>query len=446
MAFSKITNAALNSRGATILPNQPTISATALKQEFDAPAKNIIAPAFNNLIDELEATTAATSIGATTPPNRAGTTVQGVMNSISSDLDAVISDVSGLEGEAHSHPNKEVIDELTDESGQLYYNGSPIGETDYDDLDNRPQINGYTLSGNMSTSDLGITIPDELSDLSDDSDHRTVSDSEKTTWNGKISNGFKSVVVGTSTLIASGEDVLTLKAGDNVTLTPNTSDNSVEIKSTGGGGGGGSANWGSIGGTLSNQTDLQTELDSKQDTLTAGDGIDITTNIVSVDLGDGLTIASGKVVPNVGDGLTTNASGKIVPDVGTTVEVNSTTKKLEVVAQNTYSSSDTKPISGQGVAAAIADKAEDDDLDDFTTSLVAYADGTAVKVAFDNLNPNYGYKIFFDDKNQPWPSPLPSQLGDPVKSAGTTTGTIKLTYTLSNAVAGQHYFSLRIFK
>lgn len=32
---------------------------------------------------------------------------------------------------------------------------------------------------------LDNSIPDELSDLSEDSTHRTVTDTEKTTWNGK---------------------------------------------------------------------------------------------------------------------------------------------------------------------------------------------------------------------------------------------------------------------
>lgn len=42
-----------------------------------------------------------------------------------------------------------------------------------------------------------------------------------------------------------------------------------------------SATWGNITGTLSNQTDLQTALDGKQDKLTAGNGIDITDNKIS---------------------------------------------------------------------------------------------------------------------------------------------------------------------
>lgn len=42
---------------------------------------------------------------------------------------------------------------------------------------------------------------------------------------------------------------------------------------SGGGGGGGDATWGSITGTLSNQTDLQNALTAKQDTLVSGTSI-----------------------------------------------------------------------------------------------------------------------------------------------------------------------------
>lgn len=59
------------------------------------------------------------------------------------------------------------------------------GTTDYTLLTNKPQINGTTLTGNLSTSDLGITIPTALSDLTADSTHRLVTDTEKTTWNNK---------------------------------------------------------------------------------------------------------------------------------------------------------------------------------------------------------------------------------------------------------------------
>lgn len=49
-------------------------------------------------------------------------------------------------------------------------------------------------------------------------------------------------------------------------------------------GGGGSSTWGSITGTLSDQTDLQNALNAKQNTLTAGDGITITSDTISADI------------------------------------------------------------------------------------------------------------------------------------------------------------------
>ena len=113
MAFTKITSSDLNSRGATTLPNQPKISATALKQEFDAPAKEVVAPKFNNLIDELEGESAAASLGATAPTGRTGNTVQAVMNKLSVDLKTVEDGMSEAIAEAHSHPNKELLDSYT---------------------------------------------------------------------------------------------------------------------------------------------------------------------------------------------------------------------------------------------------------------------------------------------------------------------------------------------
>jgi len=58
-----------------------------------------------------------------------------------------------------------------------------ILKKDYELLDNKPQINSVELSGNKSLTDLGIAT--KLSDLTDDSTHRVVTDTEKTTWNNK---------------------------------------------------------------------------------------------------------------------------------------------------------------------------------------------------------------------------------------------------------------------
>ena len=56
-------------------------------------------------------------------------------------------------------------------------------------------------------------------------------------------------------------DTLTLVAGSNVTITTDASTDSITISATGSG----SPTWGSITGTLSSQTDLQTVLDGKVD-------------------------------------------------------------------------------------------------------------------------------------------------------------------------------------
>ena len=166
MGFTKITNTELNSRGATTLPNQPTISATALKQEFDAPAKNVVAPKVNNLIDELEASTSATSLGATAPTGFTGSTVQAVLNSIGATA-------SSASSQAHSHSNKAVIDKFSEDSGgNPLYDGNPIvsggGEwgTITGDIDDQTDL-ANALSAKADSSSLASVATSGLySDLS----------------------------------------------------------------------------------------------------------------------------------------------------------------------------------------------------------------------------------------------------------------------------------------
>ena len=75
------------------------------------------------------------------------------------------------------------------------------GTSNYSDLSNKPKINNVELSGNKTLANLGIAaeshthtvddiidfpeIPESLSDLIDDEDHRTVSDDDIDNWNGK---------------------------------------------------------------------------------------------------------------------------------------------------------------------------------------------------------------------------------------------------------------------
>jgi len=299
MAFTKITNAELNSRGATTLPNVPTIGATALKQEFDAPAKNIVAPKVNNLIDELQASTAAADLGAVAPTGRTGTSVQSVLNSISSDLGTA-------EAQSHAHPNKAVIDKFADDGTGLTYDGNPIRgavesvngkdgtvvltASDVGALPNTTPIPTKTSdltndSGFITSGDIPA-IPTKTSDLTNDSnfvadasyvhtdnnydatakaivDGATAAIAAKSTvsWNqidttgtkiaeitidgvktdvkatggGGSADAYKTIDAGGQSFVASGADTFKINAGSNVTITPLTGDKGIQISAAGGG-------------------------------------------------------------------------------------------------------------------------------------------------------------------------------------------------------------------
>lgn len=105
---------------------------------------------------------------------------------------------------------------------------------------------------NVSKSDVGLGNVDNTSDL-----NKPVSSAMQTALSGKANSTHshaQSDVNGLAAALSGKQDTLT--AGSNITIVNNV------ISATGGGGGGG-ANWGEIGGTLSNQTDLATALNGK---------------------------------------------------------------------------------------------------------------------------------------------------------------------------------------
>ena len=171
MAFTKITSADLNSRGATTLPNQPAISANALKQEFDAPAKEVVAPKVNKLIDDLESN-GASSIGATAPTGQTGNTVQAVINSMASeiaDIETRIPEDSQqiLEAiaEMHTHSNKSLLDTYTQtESDLASAVSSKHSHSNKDLLDTYTQTNSDLASAvSASHSHENKSVLDKLS-------------------------------------------------------------------------------------------------------------------------------------------------------------------------------------------------------------------------------------------------------------------------------------------
>lgn len=164
-------------------------------------------------------------------------------------------------------------------SGNISIQGGG-GTTNYTDLTNKPQINGVTLSGNKTTSDLGITIPTKVSDLTNDTGFITNTTNNLTNYYTKTNTYTKTEVdqlIGAiSTLNI--EIVQTLPStGSTSTIylvpkTASTNDNYDEYIYV-------SNSWEHIGSTevdLSNyytKTQVDNLLDGKQDTLNSGTNI-----------------------------------------------------------------------------------------------------------------------------------------------------------------------------
>lgn len=118
-------------------------------------------------------------------------------------------------------------------------NVSPLG------VDTTVIASVQSLSTKQDTIDGSHKLSADL--ISDGSTNKTVTSTEKTTWSGKQD----ALVSGTNIKTINNESIL---GNGNITIS------------------GGSANWGSIGGTLSDQTDLATALGNKVDDYVSSDG------------------------------------------------------------------------------------------------------------------------------------------------------------------------------
>lgn len=116
------------------------------------------------------------------------------------------------------------------------------------------------ITGEAPNQTLNLVLPQGIKgDTGDDGFSPTVTSSKS----GKTTTLTITDVNGTSTAtILDGEDGPTYTAGTGIDITNNVISNTQT-----------SAQWGNITGTLSNQTDLQDELDDKQDTLVSGTNI-----------------------------------------------------------------------------------------------------------------------------------------------------------------------------
>ena len=186
MAFTKITENDTINKGVMGLPDTPNLSTAEMQAKFEELSNDVIIPKFNNLVDELEAKSAAGNIGATIPSgiNAESENVQAVLNGIAEKAhtheksDAELTDAVT---KAHEHSNKSVIDKFTEnESGVPLYNG------------------------------------------------------------GKMTgDAFKKVKVGDKYITAKDYDTIEFIAGDNVVIDADTEKKTLKISAIGGSGGGG---------------------------------------------------------------------------------------------------------------------------------------------------------------------------------------------------------------
>ena len=398
-----------------------------------------------------------------------------------------------------------------------------------------------TFSGSYNDLTNKPTIPSNLSDLSDDSSHRVVTDTEKSTWNAKSNfSGSYNDLTNKPTIPGDLDDLSDVSFS-------NLSNGQV-LKYNGSGWtnaneSGGTTTWGSITGTLSSQTDLQTELNAKYDTNDTAE-----TDIADADyfpfydssasakrkslwsnikaklktyfddiyrkephnylvissLVDNTTLAdiAMTVQKNVGGQVTsitangTTPSNKSVAwglasytftldagtyilsgcpsggsqntyclliygpslnalyDVGEGVEFTLDTEQnihVELIIRSNITVSNktfTPMIRRSGTSSSFSVGLYDDAnltyrMDGFST-IQTQSNG---KVVFDNLNPNYGYDLYWYTFNDIDVDTSAMPYHTHVKrESGTQSGTMKLTYTIANGTDGTTRFTLRIMK
>lgn len=428
MSFTRITNAELNQRGATTLPNQPTISASALKQEFDAPAKEVVAPKVNNLMDELEAVTGAASLGAVAPTGRTGSTVQGVLNSVSTGL-------SDVETASHTHTNKTIIDRFADDGTGLTYNGSPISGA-------VESVNGKTGVVELDASDVGAlpddtVIPTKTSDLTNDSgfvtsgdlptktsdltnDSNFVADASYVHTDNNYDATAKGIVDGVTDAIAAKSTVAYSQtysqAGQKIgEITINGVKTDI-IGPTGGGGGGGGAvdsvN-GQTGTVVLDAADVgalpdSTTIPTKVSDLTNDSGYQTASDVSTAISGkaDSATTLAGYGITNaytkseVDSALGGKASASDVSAIQGLIPSSATTSnKLATASDIPAAANDgTLTISQNGTTKGTftADQNTNSSANIVTDDWVAIASVSSGSVTFSGIDDsgNYGYEVF----------------------------------------------------
>lgn len=269
MAFTKITDAEKNAYGVTLLPNVPTISATELKQKFEEKSDDLIIPRYNELIDELEGSTASASMGAKI--GGVDTTVQGAIDNLNTNKmtrSVYDSDNDGKVDQAEVADEATTLTDLTASVTELNYSEGVTGniQTQLNSKVGTDTAVTHTASTAVGAANKGVyvdsdgtakamtyevnkSVPSDAKFTDTTYENRPASSGgdavslvttgEKYDWNNKIDDAYKKIKVGANTLTASGADQVELVSGDNVTISADPSTKKITVSATGGGGGGG---------------------------------------------------------------------------------------------------------------------------------------------------------------------------------------------------------------
>lgn len=136
------------------------------------------------------------------------------------DVETALSDKATL---VHTHTVSDVTDfpslsTVATTGNYSDLNGTPslaqvATSGDYSDLSNTPSLATVATSGSYSDLSNTPTIPTALSDLTDDSTHRFVSDTDKTNWNGKVDSVSVSRTGTASSSVTSAQFISVADAG-----------------------------------------------------------------------------------------------------------------------------------------------------------------------------------------------------------------------------------------
>ena len=160
MAFAKITDLERQGKGNVGQPDTPLMSTTEMQEQMDS-LPNLAIDKFNEFIDEISSDNAATNIGAVVPT---GYTASENLQSI---IDAVALETKQAINTKHSHPNKTLLDSLSDQTFTdinalilLFANITAIDNTVSSDTDKIP--NSLAVKNFVDNYDLKAKIRDTI--------------------------------------------------------------------------------------------------------------------------------------------------------------------------------------------------------------------------------------------------------------------------------------------